>query len=392
MFNMDKDELILQTNNNNGANKQSLQSFLAFIHEKLINNFSRQHFMDIWRDVPISLRFRCTNRCNENCARCFECSGPGNPLQVLPVADIAFYQKAVKHLQSVYMTGGEWSMIYDIDPGYMLRVFNSINLRNSDTYAVQTNCRWMFGPNRDKIYSDLQKIQTKLGTAGKILKLDVSVDSFRSQRALDGVRELICKIGADPRFKHTKVRIMSARSDYCMANDTVLQPEYFKQRGVNLRFEPRSPYNMFFQVFYANNKRMIIHEENPTMRIGRAAKNKIGYKIFYPEQQCGGLAGNKLMELSFREDGTVKWQSYYDWNIIIPYKDASGENKPIEQIKQELLQKAWRKHLKQSIIETAWALVPIIGTYRENNRYRQAQQSYKQNQAQIILHAKKLEL
>lgn len=387
---MDKEEIILLTDND--AAQKPHQNFLTSIREYFKNGFSRQHFMDIWRDVPISLRFRCTNQCDENCARCFECSGPTKPLQILPVTDIAFYQNAIQHLKSVYMTGGEWSLIYKIDPGYMLRVFNSINLRNSDAYAVQTNCRWVCGPNHDKIYSDLQKIQNKLGTSGKILKLDVSVDRFRSQRALDGVRELICQIGLDRKFKNTKIRIMSARSDYRMANDVILQPEYFKHRGINLRFEPRNFYNPFFQVFYANDKRMIIHEENPTMRIGRAAQNKIGYKIFYPEKQCGGLAGDRFMELSFREDGTVKWQGYYDWDIIIPYKDSLGKNKPIEQIKQELLQMAWRKHLKQSVIETAWAAIPIIGEYRHKKIYRQIQQSYKQNQAQIIFHAKKLEL
>lgn len=176
-----------------------------------------------------------------------------------------------------------------------------------------------------------------------------------------------------------------------MANDTVLKPEYFKARGIPLRFEPRDVFFPFFQVFYANNKRMIIHEENTTMRIGRAAKNKIGYKIFYPEKQCGGIAGaNKYMELSFREDGTVKWHSYYDWNIIVPYKDVNGQNKPIEQIKQELLQKAWRKHLKQSFSETAWSMVPLIGPIRDYNRNRQIKKSFNQNQARIVYQVKKV--
>lgn len=176
-----------------------------------------------------------------------------------------------------------------------------------------------------------------------------------------------------------------------MANDTVLKPEYFKARGIPLRFEPRDVFFPFFQVFYANNKRMIIHEENPTMRIGRAAKNKIGYKIFYPEKQCGGIAGaDKCMELSFREDGTVKWHSYYDWNIIVPYKNVNGQNKSIEQIKQELLQKAWRKHLKQSFSETAWSMVPLIGSIRDYNRNRQIKKSFNQNQARIVYQVKKV--
>lgn len=347
---MDEDDVILISGNND-ANNATRQNIFAIIRNKFIEYFSRRYFMDTWRDVPIDIRFRCTNRCDENCARCFECSGPNNPLQV----------------------------------------FDSINLSNSDAYNIQTNCRWVFGPNRDKIYSDLQKIQTKLGRAGKILKLDVSVDRFRSKAALDGVRELICRVATDKHFNNTKIRIMSSRLDYCMANDTVLKPEYFKARGIPLRFEPRDVFFPFFQVFYANNKRMIIHEENPTMRIGRAAKNKIGYKIFYPEKQCGGIAdADKCMELSFREDGTVKWHSYYDWNIIVPYKDVNGQNKSIEQIKQELLQKAWRKHLKQSFSETAWSMVPLIGSIRDYNRNRQIKKSFNQNQARIVYQVKKV--
>ncbi len=380
---MDEDNVILISGNND-ADAAGRQNIFAFIRDKFIAAFSRRHFMDAWRGVPIDIRFRCTNRCDENCVRCFECSGPNNPLQVLPVSDIAYYQNSMKHWKGTCMTGGEWSLIYDVAPGYMLRVFDSINLRNSDVYNIQTNCRWVFGPNRDKIYSDLQKIQTKLARAGKILKLDVSVDRFRSKAALDGVRELICRVATDEHFDNTKIRIMSSRLDYCMANNTVLQPEYFKARGIPLRFEPRDLFFPFFQVFYANNKRMVIHEENPTMRIGRAAQNKIGYKIFYPEKQCGGIAGDdKFMELSFREDGTVKWHSYYDWNIIVPYKDATGRNKPIEQIKQELLQMAWRKRLRQNFSEIAWGMVPLIGYIRVTNRDRQIKKSFKQNQARI---------
>lgn len=375
---------------NDGAKSAPRMGVFARIKNNLVYDFSRRNFMNMWRDVPMTIRFRCTNKCDEKCARCFECSGPNNPLTVLPADDIAFYENAVPRLKSVYISGGEWSLIYDTDPDYMLRIFDAINLQNADAYAVQTNCRWVFGPNSDKIYADLQKIQDKLGAAGKVLKLDVSVDRFRSQAALNGVRELICRIGADNNFQNTKIRIMSSRMDRYMANDTVLQPEYFDARGVKLRFEPRSIYSLFFQVFYVNDKRMVIHEENPTMRIGRAAQNKIGYKILDPEQQCGGLAGEKFMELSFREDGTVKWHSYYDWNIITPYKDASGQHKSIEQIKQELLNLAWRKHLKQSLINNAWGIIPIIGIMRDKFRVRQMQESYKKNQAAVTLYAREI--
>ncbi len=387
---MDKGDAILLTDGND-TSSTSRKNVFASMRGRFLDAFSRRHFMDTWRDVPMEFRFRCTNRCNENCARCFECSGPNNPLNVLPVSDIAFYQNAAGGLKSVYMTGGEWSLIYDVDAGYMLRAFNSMNLRNADFYAIQTNCRWVFGPNCDKIYSDLCMIQDKLATVGKQLKLDVSVDSFRSRAALDGVRELICRIGADNKFQNTKIRIMSSRLDYQMANDVILRPEYFEPRGVKLRFEPRDFFNPFFQAFYANNKRMIIHEENPTMRIGRAAENKIGYMIFSPEQQCGGLAGrDKLMELSFREDGTVKWHSYYDWDIVIPYKDAAGQNKTIDRIKQELLQAAWRRHLKHSLTETAWSMVPIVGLARAVARHRRIQESFQQNQAKIMWRAREL--
>ncbi len=387
---MNEDNCIL-VSEKKGPPQTVPQILWARVRDRLIYPFSYRHFMGQWRDAPMDVRFRCTNRCNENCARCFECSGPDNPLQVLPVSDIAFYQNAVKNWLSVYMTGGEWSLIYDIDQDYMLRVFDSIKLNNSDFYCVQTNCRWVFGPKRDKIYSDLQKIQSKLAGAGKILKLDISVDRFRSRAALDGVRELIYRIATDDAFNNTKIRILSCRADFCMANKTVLQPEFFAARGVSLRFESRSVLNPFFQVFYANDKRMIIHEENVTMRIGRAEKNEIGYEILYPEKQCGGLANdNKFMELSFREDGTVKWHSYYDWDIIVPYKDAAGRNKPIEQIKQELLKIAWKKHLKQSITEAAWDMIPLIGIYRANARFKKIQDSFKANEHQVEIKVREI--
>lgn len=356
------------------------------VRNRLIADFSRRHFMDMWRDVPLNIRFRCTNRCNENCPRCFECSGPQNPLQVLPAEDIAFYQNSLSQIKSVYVTGGEWSLIYEIDSDYMMRVFEGLDLRNSNNYSLQTNCRWVFGPNRDKIYSDLKQIQDKLAAAGKVMKLDVSVDRYRSKASLDGVRELICHIAKDDKFQNTKVRILSSRLDYRMTNDVVLLPEYFASRGVKLRFEKRDLYNLFFQVFYANDKRMIIHEEGVTMQIGRAAKNNIGYKIFDPEHQCAGFeAANRFIELSFREDGTVKWHNYSDWDIIISYKDAAGQNKPIDTIKQELLNKAWRRHLKQSIINTLWDSIPVINVIHQRRQEQEKLDSFRKNQA-VIAH------
>lgn len=357
----------------------------AFVRQNYLRNFSHRFFLDRWRDVPMDIRFRCTNQCNENCSRCFECSGPNNPLNVLPVRDAAFYQRSLNNWRGVYMTGGEWSLIYDKDCNYMLKMFNAMNLHNSDSYMIQTNCRWVFGPHCEKIFSDLCKIQSKLGAAGKFLKLDVSVDRYRSRASLDGVMELIRRIATNSKFDNTKIRIMSCRLDYQMANKVVLCPEYFESQGVHLKFQPRDFFNPFFQVCYANNVRIVIHEEGPTMRIGRAAQNGFGYKIFYPEKQCGGLTDDSLcMELSFREDGTVKWHNYYDWDIVVPYKDKNGQNKPLEQIKSELLAMAWKKRLRKNIVESVYNLIPGVNIARKIFINKQIQETFRENQQKIV--------
>lgn len=389
----DVDVLIpLSSDENSGGGKSyGIKDSLKLVRDRFIHDFSHDYFFSRWRNAPMDIRFRCTNRCNEKCARCFECSGPENPLNVLPAADIAFYQNSINDWRGVYMTGGEWSLIYDIDRGYMHNVFNAMNLQNSQEYVVQTNCRWLADKNAEKIYSDLRSISKKLGRMGKILKIDVSVDRYRSAAALDGVRELICRVANDKKFRNTKIRIMSCRLDYCMANEKVLRPEYFEPRGVRLKFEHRDFFNPYFQVCYANNTRIVIHEEGPTMRIGRAAQHGFGYKIFYPESQCGGLTDDTLcMELSFREDGTVKWHSYYDWDIVIPYKDAAGKNKPLNQIKSELIQAAWKKRLRKNITNLVYDTIPVFNIARRIIIDRQIDKTFRDNQHTIIYHARDL--
>ena len=84
---IDKDEVILICQNNNADKPGFAQRF----RERLVYPFQKKRFYAQWENAPMDMRFRLTNKCNENCSRCFECSGPGNPLNAVPVDDIVFY-------------------------------------------------------------------------------------------------------------------------------------------------------------------------------------------------------------------------------------------------------------------------------------------------------------
>lgn len=357
------------------------RSFKQRFCERLVYPFQKQRFYKQWENAPMDIRFRLTNKCNENCARCFECSSPKNPLNIVPVDDVAFYNNIQDaKFSGIYMTGGEWSLVYDIHPHYMRDIFDKLDLSKSDEYVIQTNARWIHGPHRNEILGDLKHIQSKLGTQNRILKLDMSVDRYRSKHSIDGVRDVICAVASDPNFKHTKIRIMSCALDSEMANEQVLRPEYFEPQGIKLTFQNRSWYNPFFQVCYANNTRIVIHEEGPTMRIGRAKQHGIGYKIYYPQLQCGGLQPeNTLMELSLREDGMIKWHNWYDWDIMVPYKDTHGKYKPLSQIRSELVDMVWPRLLRHHIKNTALNLLPIIGGIRQIYINHQINKTYNDN-------------
>ena len=373
----DTEEVIVVPQNN----EPDKQSFAQRFRERLIYPFQKKRFYNQWANAPMDMRFRLTNKCNEKCSRCFECSGPDNPLNVIPTADVAFYAnyKGV-HFTDIYMTGGEWSLIYDVQPHYLRKIFDSLDLSKSDEYIIQTNARWINGPHRKDILGDIKDIQSKLAKHNCVLKLDMSVDRYRSQQSLDAVRDVILVVASDAEFNNTKIRIMSCALDAHMANDCVLRPEFFEPRGVNLRFEPRSWFNLYFQVCYANNTRIVIHEEGPTMSIGRAKQNGFGYKIYEPQLQCGGLqVYNTLMELSLREDGMIKWHNWYDWNIMVPYKDSNGQNKPLEQIRAELVDMAWTRLLRHNIKNMALNLLPVFGTARQIHIYNQMRKSYDAN-------------
>lgn len=335
-----------------------LERFMANFKD----DFSKKAFVETWTNAPIEIRYRCTNQCNENCIRCFERSGPECSSDALSPVDAKFYQNELtEKISQITWTGGEWSLIYDTNPNYMLEMFDNMDYTLAESYIIQTNCRWVFGKNRDKIFSDLKTIQNSFEKKSKILKLDLSVDRYRSEKSLAGVRELIKAIVLDGNFKSTKLRILSCALDYGLTEKAVLTHDYFKNFGISLKFEPRSILHPLFLVCHANGTRIVIHEEYPTMRIGKAADNKLGYKIVNPEIQCAGLTPNTLeMALSFREDNFVKWHNYYDWDIMIPFKNESGQNKPLPQIKSELIEKAWKKRFKNKIKENALALTPGI--------------------------------
>lgn len=381
----DKDEVIIIPQNDGRDNRGFIQRF----RERLVYPFQKKRFYNQWADAPMDIRFRLTNRCNENCARCFECSGPDRPLNVVPVDDVAFYiNNADKMFNGVYMTGGEWSLIYDIQPHYMRSIFDRLDLSKSDEYTIQTNARWIDGNKRDEILGDIKYIQSKLRTQNRVFKLDMSVDRYRSAKSIDCVRDVIVAIASSGRFDNTKIRIMSCALDAQMTNDRVLIPEFFAERGIRLNFEKRSWFNPYFQVCYANNTRIVIHEEGPTMRIGRAKQNNIGYKIYYPQLQCGGLQPeHTLMELSLREDGMIKWHNWYDWDIMVPYKDADGQYKSLPQIRAELVDMAWPRLLRHNIKNTVLNLLPIYGDIRQIYINKQIQKTYEENRKQFVHHA-----
>ena len=363
-----------------GGDKDKV-SFAQRFRERLIYPFQKKRFYKQWADAPMDIRFRLTNKCNEKCSRCFECSGPDNPLNVIPLPDIKFYTNYPDaRFQQICMTGGEWSLIYDVQPHYLRTVFDGLDLSHSDEYIIQTNARWINGAHRTEILDDIKHIQSKLGAKNKILKLDMSVDRYRSRQSLDAVRDVVLAVASDAEFNNTKIRIMSCALDAQMANDCVLRPEFFEPRGVNLRFENRTWFNPYFQICYANKTRIVIHEEGPTMSIGRAKQNGFGYKIYEPQLQCGGLQpDNTLMELSLREDGMIKWHNWYDWNIMVPYKDSNGQNKPLEQIRNELVDMAWVRLLRHNIKNTALNMLPVFGAVRQIHINNQIKKTYESN-------------
>ena len=381
----DENDVILIPQNDTRA----FPGFSQRFRECFIYPFQKKRFYAQWATAPMDIRFRLTNKCNENCPRCFECSGPDNPLNIVPVQDVVFYiNQSGGTFTDVYMTGGEWSLIYDVNPHYMRQIFDRLDLSKSDEYVLQTNARWINGTHRDEILGDIKYIQSKLAAENRIFKLDMSVDRYRSAYSIDCVRDVIVAVASDSEFTNTKIRIMSCALDAQMANERVLIPEFFAAHGIELKFENRSWFNMFFQVCYANNTRIVIHEEGPTMRIGRARQNGIGYKIYYPQLQCGGLQPeNTLMELSLREDGMIKWHNWYDWDIMVPYKDPNGQYKPLSQIRSELVDMVWPRLLRHNTKNTLLGALPLYGLIREIYINNQMKKSYEENRKKFVHYA-----
>ena len=384
---MEDDDLIPVT-----VHTENKESFAEKFRANFIYPFSKKRFYEQWKNAPTCVRFRLTNKCDEYCSRCFECSSPLNPLKTIPVEDVVFYSNIPNaNYDGVFMTGGEWSLIYNEQPEYLRQIFDKLNLSNSSFYSLQTNARWTRGKNSEKILGDIKHIQTQLKQHNSELKLDTSVDRYRSQLCMEGVTKLIRDVASDPEFDNIKIRIMSCALDAKLTNESVLRPEFFEPYGIKLKFGTRSWTNMYFQVCYANNIRIVIHEESPTMSIGRAKENGFGYKIYYPQLQCYGLQPDNLQwELSFREDGMVKWHDWYDWDIMVPYKDANNQNKSLEQIKKELLDMAWRRNFRYNLKDKLLNLIPVYGAIRMAYIKKQIETSFDENRKKMILEVKRV--
>lgn len=372
--------------------KSEKEPLFKTIYNGFLDLFSKKRFIKKWENAPVDIRLRCTNKCNENCSHCFECSGPNQKLEYISIEDAKYYLNSFLKLESVYMTGGEWSLIYDAEPHYMLKLFKEFDISKTGTYCLQTNCRWVFGSKKQEILDDLLQIQNGLAASGKQLRLSASIDRYHSPKTVDCVKELISCIAGDTRFNATKIVIMSSCIDSGMAKEKVLLPDFFKSRGIQLKFEPHNIlFSPYFYVCYANDVRIVVHEEGPTMQIGRAAKNKFGYKIFFPSKQCAGLTKDRLfMELSMQENGMMKWHGYYDWNIMTPYKDNNGKNKTVSQIKSELINAAWKKELKENIKNFAFCCVPIYGLLRKTKINKEIEQSYLENMKKVTIQLQKV--
>ena len=367
------------------APKQSLGDAMRAVLRDWSYDLTNGKFKKFWKQAPIDLRFRLTNRCNENCPHCFEYSGPHQPMNFMSPADVAHYINEMYQAPSteIYLTGGEFSCVYDAYPHYLRDIIDRVKFNKNHRYSVQTNGRWIFGKNCDAVKSDMCLMSEKIGRTGGQLRLTTSVDRYHSPSAIGATREVLQWIATDEKMRDTKFVIMSDRLDRYMANHAVLVPDWFASRGVELKFVARDDFfNPFFQVCHANDTRVVIHEESPVMRIGRAAKNKIGYKILFPEKQCGGLAGdNKIMTLVFNEQGFCKWHEWYDWNIATPYHNPSGENKSIAQIRDELIEIAARRRLRKNIKNFAIGLIPFMEFYRDY----QIKKSFEQNSAPVVI-------
>jgi MoaA/NifB/PqqE/SkfB family radical SAM enzyme len=197
---IDKDEVILIYQNNNADKPGFAQRF----REQLVYPFQKKRFYAQWENAPMDMRFRLTNKCNENCARCFECSGPNNPLNTVPVDDVIFYgNQRDSNFTNIYMTGGEWSLIYDVQPHFMRKIFDRLDLSKSDEYTIQTNARWVHGQHRDEILDDIKHVQSAIGKHNGILKLDMSVDRYRSTKSI--IRKAkVCTDGIPYKRNYTK--------------------------------------------------------------------------------------------------------------------------------------------------------------------------------------------
>lgn len=138
-----------------------------------------QKFVDVFN---IGAAFKITNWCNLCCAHCCECSGPKNPLNLMPLDKMEKYINELSTLpmgmllETITISGGEGMAPYlfgqsDYIPTALKLIFDTGKIP-----TIKTNGLW--AKNDDMRTSVLDSVSKAASDAHGVVAMDISVDEF----------------------------------------------------------------------------------------------------------------------------------------------------------------------------------------------------------------------
>lgn len=361
--------------------------------KKSIQKLSRKRFYAEWQHALPNLQFRLINQCNEYCDDCIEKSGPNNPDTVFPLNDMKSIIENAGPVGSVSAYGGEPSLVLKKHPEYWAEMFNLQSYEFKKHFTIQTNGKWYIGPHKERIFNDLAQMQKKLAASGANLQLTMSVDMHHSGITTECVKQIVREITSNEKFRGISICLKARRNVAPeIIYENVLNKEYLARHGVKLELDKETENHPFYKEYNANGHEVRVESTYVTLRIGRAADNKIGYIIFNPEEQISGIDNTPVKEremcVCFREDGTAEWVQYYNWNVKTEFRNADKSLKPFRQVREELMATAYKRRFAYYLKELILSSIPgvqIIHALYDNHKRTKVNESGDGEGSKIVL-------
>ncbi len=290
--------------------------------------------------------FKITNMCNYCCAHCCERSGPNQPTNLIPIADVRIIAEQFKYTKNkmpvAIVSGGEPMMTYNHAPYYIPQIMKTLH-KAGFAIELKTNAGWVLGNNAEKIFADQTEFFQKNPRA--YFAYHLSLDKFHP-KSMETTTEFIKWYYQNDKLSpRASVHLFYDTPEF--VTDTFMELADKYQIFLDMNNKPKNEFaKIGANLFQGKEKYIVVQPYSGIDNRGRAHDNNIWTKqntILKSFSTPG-----ETHAITFDNNGNTYLDCASD-RVTIPYKNARGKIKTIEQIKKELFSALYDKYVAEEM-------------------------------------------